>query len=397
MSLTPSLQRIEAPHAPGLLAELTAGLAAGGDLTERLQAYLAPVLQVCGAEAGALRVLSADGRRFELVAEHGLRPAVRDAALSVGHDCGVCGFAAGTQDLAWTDSATGCAWRAHAARPGAGGRQVLAVPLVHGGEVLGIYTLFFGAGSAPLPPQVKALLRTLGELLGLALHQMRLERQALNAAVRAERQAMSADLHDSISQTLVYAKMRLSLLESALESGDEAVARRCCADLRASLGDAHSGLRDLLGHLREPVDPGGFRHAIHLMRTLLRQVAEIELSVQDGEPQLQLSAAQDRQVHRIVQEALSNVARHSGARRAWIRIARQGLQLEIVVEDDGRGLPPAPPGSAGTHYGMDIMRERAALLGGTLEFAPRPGGGTRVGLRFPLAPAAPTAATAAPA
>ena len=395
-SPTPTLHRMEAPPSPGLLAELTAGLAAGGDLTERLQAYLAPVLQVCGAEAGALRVLSADGQRFELVAEHGLRPAVRDAALSVGHDCGVCGFAAGTQELAWTDSATGCAWQARAARPGGGGRQVLAVPLVHGGEVLGIYTLFFGAGSAPLPPQVSALLRTLGELLGLALHQMRLERSALNAAVQAERQAMSADLHDSISQTLVYAKMRLALLESALDSGDQAMARRCCTDLRASLSDAHGGLRDLLGHLRAPVDPGGFRHAISLMRTLLRQAASIELCVQDEVPQLQLSAAQDRQVHRIVQEALSNVARHAGALHAWVRIGRQGPQLEITVEDDGRGLPPPAAGGSGAHYGMDIMRERAALLGGTIEFTPREGSGTRVRLRFPLAPApAPVAATPA--
>jgi signal transduction histidine kinase len=87
-------------------------------------------------------------------------------------------------------------------------------------------------------------------------------------------------------------------------------------------------------------------------------------------------------VYRILQEALSNVARHAGDPRAWVRLRSAVGRLELEIEDHGRGLPAheTPRG-----LGVVAMRERAALLGGTLEFLSRNGGGTIVRLRVPLA------------
>lgn len=382
---------MSSPALPGIVAELSAGLAAGGDLAALLQRFLAPVVRICAAQAGVVRMLSADGRRFELVAEHGLPAALLPSARSVGRDCGVCGWAAGHADLAWSDAAAPCV-REH--RPGGGQyARVLAVPLAHRGEVLGLYNLFFESPQAALDPTVSALLKTIGELLGLALHNERLEREHLRAAVLAERQSLSAEVHDSVAQTLTYAKMRLLLLDAAIERGDSATARRFCAELRSAVGDAHAGLRELLTHFRAPIDPGGFRGVIESSKAGLQETADVALEVEDRAPGLHLSAEQDLQVHRIVQEALSNVARHAGARHAWITIERRGDALEVLVDDDGRG-PGGGGGAEPGHFGLGIMRERAALLGGRVDVMPRVGGGTRVRLRVPVATAAGSEAAA---
>jgi two-component system nitrate/nitrite sensor histidine kinase NarX len=249
--------------------------------------------------------------------------------------------------------------------------------------VLGVCNVFF-ARDVVVAPQVIALLKTLGEILGLALHGARLERQNLQAAVLAERQLMAAEMHDSVAQTLAFAKMRMPLLESAIAGGDATAARRYCADLRSAVGDAHSGLRGLITHFRAPADAAGFRHALQASKVVLREQARVELAIDDRAPELHLSDLQEHQVHRIVQEALANIARHAGARHAWLTIERCGDELEILVDDDGAGLPPMPANDAEGHYGLGIMRDRAARLGGAVEVLARHGGGTRVRLHFPV-------------
>jgi two-component system nitrate/nitrite sensor histidine kinase NarX len=374
----------------GILARIAAELAGGEEPTALLRRFLAPMVQVCGADAGAMRVRSADGRRFELVGDLGLPATVRAEELSVGIGCGVCGLATSAREVSWTDDLASCVRRNHVAFFGAECQRVLAVPLVHRGRVLGLCNLFFASG-ADVAPQTLALLRTIGELLGLALHGAQLERDSLAAAMLAERQLLAAEVHDSIAQTLTYAKMRLPLLDAAVAAGDRAAALRYSSDLRHAVGDAHAGLREVLTHLRAPGDPGGFRQALQASRSALQEAAELELAVQDHAPDLQLTPLQDHQVHRIVQEALRNIVRHAGARRAWLTIKRLGGDLQIVVDDDGQGLAQRRHAAAG--FGLGIMRQRAALLGGAIRFEARRQGGTRMRLRFPLAwPTAPARA-----
>lgn len=86
-------------------------------------------------------------------------------------------------------------------------------------------------------------------------------------------------------------------------------------------------------------------------------------------------------VYRVAQEALTNVTRHSGARRAWVTIAHRGTELELEVRDDGAGFDPA---AAGEGLGLMGMRERAERLHGSLSVQSSPGGGTSVRLRVPL-------------
>lgn len=373
----------------GLLAELTAGLAAGDDLEALLQRLLAPVVRLAGAQAGAVRVLSADGRRLLLLSAHGLADAVATEEHSVDRHCGACGSAADGQALAWADGPAGCARLAggDATAPG-GPHRLLALPLRHRGRTLGVYNLFF-AGAGEPGPEVMALLRSIGELLGLALDNARLERENLRATLLHERQLMAAEVHDSLAQSIAFVKMRMPLLKDALQDRDDARALQYCDEVRGAATQAHASLRVILTQMRAPMDPQGLAHALEVSTEQFRRSSGTALDYVNELPAaLRLTAEQESQVFHIVQEALNNVARHAGARHARLHIgAAAPGSVMVEIDDDGAGLPTqATP--QGLHYGLEIMGERARRLGGRLELGPGAGGGTRVRLVFPLAAAA---------
>jgi signal transduction histidine kinase len=92
-----------------------------------------------------------------------------------------------------------------------------------------------------------------------------------------------------------------------------------------------------------------------------------------------LDAAASVHVYRVLQEALNNVSRHSGAKEAWVRLKFLPGALELEVEDHGKGMHPEKNGRG---IGLVAMRERAELIGGTLELSQPAGGGTVVRLRM---------------
>ncbi len=151
---------------------------------------------------------------------------------------------------------------------------------------------------------------------------------------------------------------------------DQTVAstRRIAADLRPLMLD-DLGLAEAAGWL---VEDFGQRSGV---------AGRIELGgaeMLDGLPKAVATA-----VYRALQESLTNIARHAGARNAWVTIGAAEGVLQVEIEDDGRGIAPedaAKPRS----LGLKGMRERLAQVGGTLEVARVPRGGTRVRLRVPL-------------
>lgn len=253
-----------------------------------------------------------------------------------------------------------------------GGERIVVVPLGYGSRVLGEIHLSVAA-DAVISDATLDFHRTIGALLGLALH-AGLERDS--------RQALVADVHDGIAQTLAYARMRLPLLEEAIVAHDQAAALRYCVDVRQSIGAVQTNLRAILSQSSAPMDPKGLKHALQSSVGCFRKQTQVDLSFNDGAPDLRLCVTQEAQVYFIVQEALANIAKHSGARHAWLKIGQQDERIQVVVEDDGAGLPaPAHPASP-SHFGMDIMRQRATRLGGELEISAREGGGTRLRLVF---------------
>lgn len=368
----------------GILAAITADLGAGRDLEALLQRFLLPIVTLAGAQAGAVRAFGDDTQGMRLVGQIGLDPETAQLEQWVDRDCGVCGVAAGESRLAWAAGPDDCKLHSTAGAAGRRCEHVLAVPLTHRGRMLGIYNLFFET-STPPDMGVQSVLRAVGDLLGLALDNARLERENLRARVVAERQAMAAEVHDSIAQMLTFVKMRLPLVEQAIGSHDDAQALKYVADVRSAVSQAHGCLREILTHYRAPVDPKGLLHALAACAREFPERTGVSLDYANRAGAIELSTEQEAQAFHVVKEALANVAQHARARHAWLSVdAHDGL-VEIVVEDDGSG-PAASPGDAthgATHHGLTIMDERARRLGGRLDIGARRGGGTRVRLAFP--------------
>lgn len=393
MSLAPASQRQPA-SAPtganarpeGLLAEIAAGLAGDTEMGALLTRFLDPIVRLAQAQAAAVRVLSPAGDRLQWVAALGLPDGLCSQQGSVDRHCGHCGAAADGQTMVWASDLSDCNARSQGDFFGKGCQRLLAVPLQHRGRVLGVYNLFF-AGQAQPSPDVLAVLRSVGDLLGLALNNARLEQQTLQAALASERQMMAADVHDSLAQSLTFIKMRLPLLQDALHGRDHGRAQQYVDELGDVVSEAHAALRGIISQLRTPIDPQGLLHALGVSGSSFRQRSGAEFEFVNELPQLQLGPDQAAQVLHIVQEALSNVARHACAQHAWLHIrplASDGV--EITVDDDGAGLEATPlptgrePCARDGHHGLAIMQDRALRIGAALAVGRRPGGGTRVRL-----------------
>ncbi|MEV6582676.1 sensor histidine kinase [Streptomyces sp. NPDC051582] len=212
----------------------------------------------------------------------------------------------------------------------------------------------------------------------------RAERKAAERRrVDEERLRIARELHDvlahSISVINVQAGVGLALLDT-----DPEQARTALTTIKAASKEALGEVRQVLNTLRAPGEaPRAPAPGLDRLSELVDQAASagLTVSVTGGAQARGLSPATDLAAFRILQEALTNVVRHSGSRTARIRISRPPGALELLVDDDG----PATGGDAGgSGTGLIGMRERAAAQGGTIEAGPRPDGGFRVLARIPL-------------
>ncbi|MFJ8467619.1 sensor histidine kinase [Streptomyces swartbergensis] len=196
-----------------------------------------------------------------------------------------------------------------------------------------------------------------------------------------ERLRIAQELHDvlahSISVINVQAGVGLALLDS-----DPEQARTALTTIKAKSKEALGEVRQVLDTLRAPGDaPRTPAPGLDRLPELVQQAASAGLTVEvEGEPP-RLAPGTDLAAFRIVQEALTNVVRHSGSRHARVHLAHDVDVLRLRVDDDG---PATGADAGGSGNGLAGMRERAAALGGTIEAGPRPDGGFRVLAVLPL-------------
>jgi two-component system, NarL family, nitrate/nitrite sensor histidine kinase NarX len=371
-----------------ILSRVAAGIAAEKDLDALLQELLGPVVNLAGAAGGAVRVLAEDGLHMRLVGAIGLPDEVMQRERWVDAKCGVCGEAARDGNMHETADLGLCARHAENDYFGMRCQRMLAVPLQYRGRTLGVYNLFMLSASE-LAPQISVLLRSIGELLGLALENARLASMNMRMSLMHERQMMASEVHDSLAQTLVYMKTRVSLLQDALTKQNEPAVSKYLGDLDQELDNAHLSLRELLTLFRQRMDPAGLVHALQAIADSFHDRTGISLEFSNEAGNLSLSPEQEVQVFHIVQEALANISRHARASHASVAVEKRNGRYKIIVEDDGAGIDvgiarqsaaaDAKPG----HYGLRIMHERAQLMGAELKIETPGGHGTRVSLSFP--------------
>jgi two-component system, NarL family, sensor histidine kinase UhpB len=196
------------------------------------------------------------------------------------------------------------------------------------------------------------------------------------SAQEAERLRVAQELHDQVGQELIAALLLLSRLESHAPEELRTAVREAQDSVRASIED----LRRIAIELRpEALDDLGLENALAVLSDRFAERSGLEVSFQVAGELPQLSPDQELVIYRVAQEALTNVARHSGSKRAELRVQRHGEQVLLTVRDHGRGLEEdLAPGS-----GIRGMRERAGLIGSALEIHSHPDGGAEVRLRLP--------------
>lgn len=190
---------------------------------------------------------------------------------------------------------------------------------------------------------------------------------------------ISRELHDEFGQILTAIGSMLSRAGGHLAEGSP-----LRAEIREVAEIAQSTLENVrsLSQALHPVmlDEVGLESTIDWYLPVVERQTRIDICYEKSGRPFPVQGSIGVHIYRVLQEALNNVARHSGARQAWVRLRFLAYALELEVEDHGQGFAPD---SAKSGIGLVAMRERAELLGGRLEFLRPPAGGTLVRLRVP--------------
>ncbi|BDG60047.1 histidine kinase [Caldinitratiruptor microaerophilus] len=261
--------------------------------------------------------------------------------------------------------------------------QVLTRPILQLAEVAkeaAAHNLSRRAPPGP-PDEIGVLTRAFNEMLDRLQESQRVKDELLDRVIAAqeeERRRIARELHDETGQSLTSLIVGLKALEEAHPE-----ARDTAAELRRQAAATLDEIHTLILALRpRALDELGLVPALRRFVSDFSQKHGIRVDFQTLGDDLRLPARVETCLYRIVQEALTNVARHARARAVSVVIDVWPHQVSAVIEDDGVGFDPNQVG--GGRLGLAGMRERAALFGGQLRVESSPGGGTTVAVKIPL-------------
>jgi signal transduction histidine kinase len=225
------------------------------------------------------------------------------------------------------------------------------------------------------------LLGALADMAAIAVGTARLREAEQQYAIVAERDRIARELHDSLAQVLGVIHLRLRSLEPEVRDVPGNGVATEIGDLAEIADEAYKDVREAILGLRESITTaGGLEGALgEYLRKYSRQTG-IRTSLHcDGAARRALTPRSEVQLLRVVQEALTNVRKHAGARHAAVSLNVDDGAVTLAVMDDGVGFDPGRLEEALDHgFGMASMRERVEQIGGTLAVHTAPGMGTRV-------------------
>jgi signal transduction histidine kinase len=272
----------------------------------------------------------------------------------------------------------------------AGAQSALLVPLVFRGSSHGVLAAFDRREGGPeFTDEDERLLAGFGASAAAAVATAKsVAEDRLRLSIEAseqERKRWARELHDDTLQGLAGLGV---MLGSALRAGSEDGMRAGIESAREQIRDEVAKLRALIAELRPAaLDEIGLRAAVEglVERTASTQGLEISTEItlaSDAEGAPRLAPEVESAAYRIVQEGVTNVAKHADASGVEVRLAETDGRLEVTVKDDGCGFEPSAPR---TGFGLTGMRERVEMLGGTLELESSPAGlGTLVRASLPV-------------
>lgn len=350
-----------------------------GEVRSLLNAFLETALLMLKARAGVIRLLMPDEETLQIISAIGLSEEELEAERIVDLICEECPKDAFRNGLCSTD-VDKCETRQHDS-PLHQFRSVLSLPLDsrNSPEVLhGVFTLFFDtpqSSSGHVAIQAIAF----ADLLSALIEFIKSQRETKRAELLQERQSIANEIHDSLAQTINFARMSATLLNAALDKHDIPDAGKHTQDIVDALQIGQKAVRALITDFRSEMDPNGLLHALQTLCEDFRKHQTIQLTCAFRLPDLDLPLEHEIQTYHIMREALANVAKHSSATHARLVVEQVCGYYVFTVEDNGTGALSTSEG----HYGITIMRERAQRIGGDLRVQSTRGLGTTLQLFFP--------------
>jgi signal transduction histidine kinase len=371
------------------LSRVAAELTAGRSLAAKLRTLAENVVAASGGTACSVSLLQRDPLALEIVEVSGLPARYADAHRAVWD----AGSRAETEqalhlrepvvipsladELARDPRYAPLATLVGGALPG----PLLVVPLIARDEPLGIVHVFYAAPTEVSQDELD-FLAAMAHQGALAVEHARLLDEAARTTLLEERQRLSRELHDSVSQAVYGIALGARTARALLDSDPARVAEPL--DYVLSLAEAGlAEMRALIFELRpESLQREGLVAALEKHAAALRARHQIPVEVDLGE-EPDIAIERKEAAYRVGQEALHNIVKHARASHVRVQLAVDGDRLVLEVVDDGAGFDTTAehPG----HLGLHTMAERAAAQGGTLDIVSAPGQGTRLELVLPLA------------
>ena len=262
----------------------------------------------------------------------------------------------------------------------------LTVPLQRGERLLGLIEVMTRRPRHFLQRDTQLLMR-LAHHVVVSIENAQLYRQLRYLAALEERDRLAREMHDHLAQTLGYLNVKSAITSEQLSKGQIEQTQEGLLELKKIAKLIYTDVRESIFNLRTTVSQHKSMHQTlqeYLLEYRTHYGLDVRLSLQHKDA-LEFIPEVASQILRIIQEALTNVRKHADADSVWICCEEEGDRICIKIEDNGRGFYPTQiSGNGSQHYGLQIMRERAESVGGTLDLDSGPGQGTSVILRVPL-------------
>ncbi|MFC1664802.1 histidine kinase [Pseudomonadota bacterium] len=366
-----------------VLYDIATSVSESEDLSGLLTRFLATLKDLVGAQAACVRLLTTD-KRMCLVGSIGLDDKFVEQEKFVPMGQCMCGDVAKSGVLSIKEDLHGCGILIKDSKVSADKLKMVVVPLQYRGQILGLYNLIVDEKGLSGIEGNDDLLRSIGRHLGVAIKKSILHEESDKLLRMEERALLANELHDSFAQTLAALRFQVRGLDETLHGNDECAVWEELERVEDSLDEANRDLRELIAYFRKPSSDYSIVPGIEAVVSRFRRDTDISIFLQNQWTDALLPKDTEKEVVRIIQEALANVRKHSNAQSARVMLRNQSDgSYQVLIEDDGVGYgEPVDSGNVGEHIGLTIMEERAQRINGTLSIDSEPGEGTHVLLEF---------------
>lgn len=261
-------------------------------------------------------------------------------------------------------------------------RSFLGVPILADGAIIGAIYVTDKVGGPAFTDADQEVIELLAAHAAVAIENARLTEATRELTMLEERAALARELHDAMTQKLFSLNLVAETAAGAI-TRDPAAAEEHIRTIQGLARQTLAELRSLIVDLRPAdLDADGLVAALQTHADVVSRVHGVPV-VLEADGVHTLDPEQERQVFRVVQEALHNAVRHAAPTRVTVSVAGVPGTLVVTVADDGAGFDPDDPVVRGTRLGLTSMRERARSIGGSLAIESRPGAGATVRVEVP--------------